>query len=59
MKPRRLMTRQLRCEALEGRLVLSAIPGLATGAVVPVAAHNQSAARGGKVQRNSGSHRER
>ena len=44
MKPRRAMTRQLRCEALEGRLVLSAIPGLSTGAVVPLAAHNQSAA---------------
>ena len=39
------MTRQLRCEALEGRLVLSVVPGLPTGAVVPLAGHNQSAAQ--------------
>ncbi len=49
MKRRRAMTRQLRCEALEGRLVLSVVPGLPTGAVVPLAAHNQAAAQVAKA----------
>ena len=43
MKPRRLMTRRLRCEALEGRLVLSVVPVLPTVAVLPAFGHNQSA----------------
>ena len=38
--------------ALEGRLVLSVVPGLPTVAVVPAVGHSQSAAAGGEVQRN-------
>jgi hypothetical protein len=44
MKPKRALTRQLRCESLEGRLVLSVVPGLPTAAAIPHAVHNTSAA---------------
>ena len=49
MKSRRL-TKRLHCEALEGRLMLSVVPGLPTSAVVPVGGHNQPAAQ---VAKNS------
>ena len=49
MKSRHLATRQLRCEALEGRLVLSVVPGLPTGAVLSVVGHNQLAAEVAKA----------
>lgn len=44
MKAKRALTRRLRCESLEGRLVLSVVPGLPTAAVVSHAVHNSSAA---------------
>ena len=48
MKSRRSLTRKLRCEALEGRLVLSAIPGWSVAPIPPLG-HSQVAAAVAKV----------
>ncbi len=44
MKLRRSRTRKLGCEALEGRLLLSAMPALSRAAVLPLFGQEQSAA---------------